>query len=174
MGQSDPGQLQLVRLAGLVHDIGKVGLPPKLCDRKGRLRPAERKLLEEHCAAGAKMLARVPHMSQLADIVLYHHEYYDGSGYPAGLAGNRIPIESRLLAVADAYDAMTSSRPYRPAFSHREAVQRICEASGTQFDPAVVDAFMKQFGSEHGQALLLNTSSAPRVPAARPVACAVE
>ena len=120
------------------------------------------------------MLERVPHMSQLADIVLHHHEHYDGGGYPTGVARNRIPIESRVLAVADAYDAMTSSRPYRPAFSHREAVQRICDASGTQFDPAVVDGFMKQFGSETGQALLVNINSAPRVPAARPVACAVE
>ncbi|MCP4247401.1 MAG: HD domain-containing protein, partial [bacterium] len=111
---------------------------------------------------------------QLADIVLYHHERYDGAGYPTGLAGNRIPIESRLLAVADAYTAMTSPRPYRSAFSHHEAVQRICEAAGTQFDPAVVDAFLSHFGSEHGEDLLLNPGGALRAPAAQPVACAVE
>jgi putative nucleotidyltransferase with HDIG domain len=156
MGQCDADELQLIRVAGLVHDIGKVGLPPRLFEKRGRLRTSERKLLQQHCHIGADLLDSIPQMEQLAEIVRRHHEHYDGGGYPDGLAGHEIPIESRIIAVADAYDAMTSRRPFRPAFSHDEAVRRIRAASGTQFDPAVATVFVELFGGDMGRALLLN------------------
>ena len=166
LGQSDPNRLQLVRVAGLVHDIGKIGLSPRLFDKKARLRTAERKMMQEHCAIGARLLQHVPHMNGLAKSVLHHHEHYDGSGYPNRLAGEQIPIESRILSIADAYDAMVSPRPYRNPISHREAVERIRVASGTQFDPAVVIVFIEHFGTDYGRDLLVRENRAPKIQAA--------
>jgi putative nucleotidyltransferase with HDIG domain len=154
MGLTDLDRLQLVRVAALVHDIGKIGLPPQLFEKRGRLRAGERKMVEEHCAIGAQILEHIPHMNDLPRIVRHHHEHYDGSGYPDRLAGNEIPIESRILAVADTYDAMTSLRPYRSPLSHREAIKAIEAAAGSQFDPAVVAVFVEHFGSNYGQNLL--------------------
>ncbi len=156
MGQHDEGTLQMVRIAGLVHDIGKVGLPRRLFQKSSRLRSSERKVLQRHCAIGAELLAGVADMEPLSQIVRSHHEHYDGAGYPDRLAGHEIPIESRILAVADAYDAMTSRRPYRPPFSHGEAIERIRQAMGTQFDPAVAAVMIECFGGEDGRQKLLS------------------
>ncbi len=143
MGQQDAEELQLVRIAGLVHDIGNAGLPLRLFQKHGRFRDGERKLMQQHCGLGAEIIGGVAEMERLAEIVRHHHEQHDGRGYPQGLAGCAIPFESRLLAVADAYVAMTSPRPYRPALSHDEAVRRIEQGAGEQFDPAIVDAFLE-------------------------------
>ena len=143
MGQTDQEELRLLRTAGLVHDIGNSAIPRRVWDRKGKLRERERQLVQEHCRTGAAIIGGVPSMSRMATIVLHHHEHYDGTGYPDGLAGEEIPLECRILAVADAYDAMTSDRPYRRALPPIQAVERVLAASGSQFDPVVVNAFFE-------------------------------
>lgn len=158
LGQQDRDALQLIRVAGLVHDIGKVALPPQLFKKKGRLRNSERQQMQEHCARGAELLSEVPQLQRLSQIVMHHHEHFDGGGYPEGLAGAEIPIESRIIAVADAYDAMTNERPFRAALSHAEAIRRIREAAMSQFDPAVVKVFLDLFESEQHRDLLLAAS----------------
>jgi len=158
LGQQDRDALQLIRVAGLVHDIGKIGLPPQLFNKKGRLRAGERQQLQQHCRMGADLLTAVPQLQRLSTVVLHHHEHFDGGGYPEGLAGSEIPIESRIISVADAYDAMTSDRPYRTALSHAEAIRRIREAALAQFDPAVVQVFLDLFESEQHRDLLLAAS----------------
>jgi putative nucleotidyltransferase with HDIG domain len=140
MGWSVADQ-QLVDLCGLVHDIGKIGLPPGLLEKPGALTPEERLQMEEHSAIGERILANVEDYAEIAVIVRHHHERWDGGGYPDGLAGEKIPLISRILAVADAYDAMTSHRPYRAALPGVEARRRLRESSGSQFDPSVVTAF---------------------------------
>jgi putative nucleotidyltransferase with HDIG domain len=132
---------QLVDLCGLVHDIGKIGLPPGLLEKPGALSADERVQMEEHSAIGERILANVEDYAEIAVIVRHHHERWDGSGYPDALAGDDIPLIARVLAVADAYDAMTSHRPYRAALPSTEARRRLREGAGAQFDRDVVSAF---------------------------------
>jgi HD-GYP domain-containing protein (c-di-GMP phosphodiesterase class II) len=124
-----------------VHDIGKVGLPPGLLEKPGPLTLDERRQMEEHPAVGERILGKVETYADIARIVRHHHERVDGNGYPDGLVGDDIPLISRILAVADAYDAMTSDRPYREAMPSRVARLRIAQAVDTQFDTTVVAAF---------------------------------
>jgi len=128
-------------LCGLVHDIGKVGLAPGLLEKPGALTLDERRQMQEHAAIGERILAHVDEYSEIATIVRHHHERIDGQGYPDGLAGERIPLVSRIIAVADAYNAMTSDRPYRDAMPSRVARLRLAQAVDSQFDTAVVAAF---------------------------------
>jgi len=137
----DPSERQLVDLCGLVHDIGKIGLPAGLLEKPGALTPDERLLMEAHSVIGESILANVEDYAEIAVIVRHHHERWDGGGYPDRLAGESIPMISRILAVADAYDAMTSDRPYRAALPGAEARRRLRESSGSQFDPDVVASF---------------------------------
>lgn len=132
---------QLAHLCGLVHDIGKIGLPPGLLEKPSPLSPDERRQMEEHAAIGQRILANVDDYSEIAAIVRHHHERIDGRGYPDGLAREDIPLLSRIIAVADAYDAMTSDRPYRGAMPSRAARVRLAKGVDTQFDIAVVAAF---------------------------------
>jgi putative nucleotidyltransferase with HDIG domain len=132
---------QLVHLCGLVHDIGKVGLPAGLLEKPGALTLDERRHMEEHSVIGERILANVEDYAEIARIVRHHHERMDGNGYPDRLLGEEIPILSRIIAVADAYNAMTSGRPYRDAMPSRVARFRLAQATGTQFDTAVVAAF---------------------------------
>jgi putative nucleotidyltransferase with HDIG domain len=140
LGLSEQDQC-LVHLAGLVHDIGKVGLPPGLLDKPGPLTLEERRRMEEHSEIGERILARVEDYEEIALIVRHHHERVDGGGYPDGLKGDEIPLLSRVIAVADAYNAMTSERPYREAMPSRVARVRLAQAVETQFDTSVVAAF---------------------------------
>ncbi len=137
----DSGEQQLVDLCGLVHDIGKIGLPPGLLEKPGALTLDERRQMEEHSAIGERILSNVEDYAEIAIIVRHHHERWDGAGYPDRLTGEGIPIISRILAVADAYDAMTSHRPYRAALPGTEARRRLRESAGSQFDPDIVEAF---------------------------------
>ena len=124
-----------------MHDIGKVALPAGLLEKPGPLTLTERRIMEEHPAVGQRILANVENYSDIARIVRHHHERIDGNGYPDALAGDDIPLISRILAVADAYDAMTSDRPYREAMASRVARLRIAQAVDSQFDTTVVAAF---------------------------------
>jgi putative nucleotidyltransferase with HDIG domain len=140
MGLS-PDEQQLAHLCGLVHDIGKVGLRPGLLEKPGALTLEERRHMEEHSIIGERILAKVEDYSDIARIVRSHHERVDGQGYPDRLMADEIPIVSRIIAVADAYNAMTSGRPYRDAMPSRVARFRLAQAAGSQFDAAVVAAF---------------------------------
>jgi putative nucleotidyltransferase with HDIG domain len=140
MGLSEEDQ-ELVHLCGLVHDIGKIGLSPGLLEKTGPLTLDERRQMQEHPAIGERILANVEDYSEIAAIVRHHHERVDGQGYPDGLGGDEIPLLSRILTVADAYDAMTSDRPYRDAMPSRVARLRLAQAVESQFDTSVVAAF---------------------------------
>lgn len=132
---------QLVHLCGLVHDIGKVGLPAGLLEKPGALTLDERRRMEEHSIIGERILANVEDYKEIARIVRHHHERVDGNGYPDRLSTTEVPLLSRIIAVADAYNAMTSGRPYRDAMPSRVARFRLAQAAGTQFDTTVVAAF---------------------------------
>jgi putative nucleotidyltransferase with HDIG domain len=134
-------QQQLVHLCGLVHDIGKVGLPPGLLEKGGALTLEERRQMEQHSVIGERILSKVEDYSDIARIVRHHHERVDGMGYPDSLQGEEIPVLSRIIAVADAYNAMTSDRPYRDAMPSRVARLRLAQAVESQFDTTVVAAF---------------------------------
>ena len=136
-----PEQQGLVHLAGLVHDVGKIGLPPGLLEKPGALTLEERRQMEKHSEIGQRILEKVDDYSEIAAIVRHHHERVDGGGYPDGLRGPEIPLLARIIAVADAYNAMTSDRPYRDAMPSRVARLRLAQAVGTQFDTSVVAAF---------------------------------
>jgi putative nucleotidyltransferase with HDIG domain len=140
MGLTEEEQ-QLVHLCGLVHDIGKVGLQPGLLEKPGALTLEERRQMEAHPVIGERILAKVDSYGEIARVVRHHHERVDGHGYPDGLEGDEIPLMSRIIAVADAYNAMTSDRPYRDAMPSRVARLRLAQAVESQFDTSVVAAF---------------------------------
>ncbi len=131
----------LVHLCGLVHDIGKVGLPAGLLEKPGALTLEERRLMEDHAAIGERILSKVEDYAEIAQIVRHHHERVDGLGYPDGLHYDQIPLLAKIIAVADSYDAMTSDRPYRDAMPSRVARLRLAQAVESQFDTSVVAAF---------------------------------
>lgn len=130
-------------LAAMLHDIGKIGIPDALLNREGKLTEAQMQRIRSHVKVGASMLKALGEMNPIVPLILHHHEAWNGSGYPDGLSGEEIPLMSRILAVADAYDAMTSDRPYRRALSVPDTVDEIRRFSGVTFDPKVVDAFME-------------------------------
>lgn len=137
--------IALARRAALVHDVGKVAVPDRILCKRGPLTEDELKLVKLHPVVGAGMLARVPGMQALVPIVLHHHERFDGLGYPRGLAGVDIPIQSRMILVADAYDAMTSRRPYGPTLAPEDALAELRRHAGKQFDPLMVDKMHAAF-----------------------------
>ena len=138
-------RLERLRLAGLLHDVGKIGISDAILAKRGALAPEERTEVEVHTSIGHAILTSAE-LHEEAVWVLHHHERYDGSGYPAGLAGEEIPLESRIIAVADAFEAMTGARPYRIATTPDEALRELHRWSGAQFDPACVEALDELFG----------------------------
>jgi HD-GYP domain-containing protein (c-di-GMP phosphodiesterase class II) len=137
-----PDVLEL-ELGALLHDLGKVRLPEAILRKPGALNREERTLVNRHPVWGAEFLERVPGLEPVATIVRFHHERWDGTGYPDGLRRDRIPVASRIIAVCDAYQAMTSHRAYRAALPPAAAASQLCAGAGTQFDPAVVDCFVE-------------------------------
>jgi putative nucleotidyltransferase with HDIG domain len=140
LGLSEEEQ-QLAHQCGLVHDIGKIGLPPGLLEKPGALTLAERRQMERHSEIGEGILAKVEDYAEIATIVRHHHERWDGQGYPDGVGGFDIPLISRIISVADAYNAMTSDRPYRDAMPSRVARMRLAQGVESQFDTTIVAAF---------------------------------
>ncbi|WP_176054842.1 HD-GYP domain-containing protein [Paraburkholderia caribensis] len=132
-----------IRLAAPVHDIGKLAIPDDVLLKPGKLDPPERTIIERHSSIGAELLAGgSDELLQFASqIARYHHEHFDGNGYPAGLCGEGIPLAARIVAVADAFDAMTEPRSYRPAMTDDEALSVITRGSGTHFDPRIAQTF---------------------------------
>ncbi|HEV2776154.1 MAG TPA: HD domain-containing phosphohydrolase [Solirubrobacteraceae bacterium] len=143
-----PAQVGDVRAAALLHDIGKVGIPDAILNKPGPLTPDERGVMAEHPVIGERILRGIGGFAAVADIVRHEHESYDGSGYPDGLAGNEIPIGSRIILACDAYHAMTSDRPYRARMSHAAAFRELRRCAGGQFDPNVTAALVAHFYHE--------------------------
>lgn len=144
----DAEEREALRIAALLHDIGMAAAGESVISADRPLSTVERALLKMHPQIAAEILGQAPALRHVVPIVYHHHEWYDGSGYGGGLAGQRIPLGARILAVADAYVAMTSDRPYRSAMTEREAMRELSERAGTQFDPAVVDALRDLLGKE--------------------------
>ncbi|MGD9910231.1 MAG: HD domain-containing phosphohydrolase [Candidatus Izemoplasmatales bacterium] len=131
-----------VRVAGVLHDIGKITISEEILNKPNDLTKEERLKINKHSEAGFKILSSVPEYYELATIILFHHERYDGKGYPRKISGHTIPLASRIISVADSFDAMTQSRPYRKALTKQEAIDEINRCSNLQFDPEVVDKFI--------------------------------
>jgi HD-GYP domain-containing protein (c-di-GMP phosphodiesterase class II) len=129
-------EIEHLRIAAHLHDLGKIGVPDQILHKPGPLDDSEWSIMREHPVWGARALEQIPGFRAASRAVRHHHERWDGSGYPDGLAGERIPIGARVIAVCDAYEAMTSTRPYRPALAEQLARERIVAGTGTQFDPA--------------------------------------
>ena len=140
-----PEQLATLRIGGPLHDIGKLAVSDEVLCKEGRLDDAEFAQIQEHPKIGARILLRMAALREAIPYVLYHHERWDGTGYPSGKAGKEIPVEARVLAIADAFDAMTSDRPYRSALTHEEALAEVERCAGTQFDPKIARVFLEVF-----------------------------
>lgn len=136
-------QIDIIRRASLLHDIGKIGIPDKILGKPGRLTYKEFEIVKKHPSVALNILKPIPQLKNLLPGIYHEHERFDGRGYLAGLKGEAIPLEARIIGVADAFDAMTSERPYRRALAPYEAISELKKCSGTQFDPVVVKAFLK-------------------------------
>lgn len=140
-----PKEIEDIRYAGLLHDVGKIGIKDSIIRKPGRLTDEEYAIIKKHPAIGAKILRPVDFLADKIPGVLHHHEYYDGRGYPDHLVGENIPLAGRIICVADAFDAMTTNRPYRKGLSVKTAVGELKKFSGKQFDPGCVEAFLRAF-----------------------------
>lgn len=136
-------ELKKLEYAALFHDIGKIGIPDSILLKNGRLTDEEFEVIKKHPEMGVNILGSISFLEDILPIIKHHHEKYIGKGYPDNLSGNEIPLDARIIAVADTYDAMTSDRPYRKKLSHRTAVDDIMNNKGTQFEERIVDAFME-------------------------------
>jgi HAMP domain-containing protein len=141
-------QLDDLHRGGLLHDLGKIGIPPEILDKAGKLTDEEYQLMREHVRIGARILEPIEAYAGIIPVVLHHHEYYDGSGYPEGLSGEDIDLGARIFTVADHYDALISDRPYREGLPQETVIGFIKEDSGTKFDPKVVEAFLEVMAQE--------------------------
>lgn len=137
------GKFQELFTCGLLHDLGKSDIPRSILGKKKTLLEKELKIIRSHSEVGANIAKNLGYHDDIVNVVLHHHERWDGKGYPHGLTGDKIPRYSRILAVADAFDAMTSDRPYRKALPAGIALEEIIANAGTQFDPDVVEMFIK-------------------------------
>jgi putative two-component system response regulator len=144
-----PNECEMVRRGALLHDIGKIGIPDSILHKPGPLTAEEWRIMRRHPEHARDLLAPIPFLQSAIAIPYCHHEWWNGHGYPRGLAGESIPYAARLFAVVDAYDALVSARPYKPSCSHEDALARIQSSAGTHFDPAVVDLFVRLM-SERG------------------------
>ena len=145
-------EIEKLRLAGLLHDIGKIGTFDVILDKPGRLTDEEFELVKKHPDRGCEILSHINQFSDIIPIIRHHHERWDGSGYPSGLKGQEIPLMARILCVADSFDSMTADRPYRPSPGIEYAVEEFRRCSGTQFDKDVVTVFLKMIENKHQSA----------------------
>jgi len=139
----EAGEQAVVCYAALLHDVGKIGVSDGVLHKPGPLLPEEMELMRAHVRVGHDLLRNVPVLQPVADVVLHHHERFDGDGYPDGLRGDEIPLASRIVAVVDAYCAMITRRSYKEAYTEQHAREEIRRCAGSQFDPHVVDVFLQ-------------------------------
>lgn len=172
-----PAEIKVIARGAFLHDIGKMAIPDEILRKPGKLSVEEEQVMREHCSRGYQMLRKIPFLAEAAEIVFSHQEHFDGSGYPNGLRGTSIPIGARIFAIADAMDAITSDRPYRKAQSYEVAREEILRCAGTQFDPAIVEVFLKipnelwqelrnEINSQNRQFSSFDIEPPPRLPAA--------
>jgi putative nucleotidyltransferase with HDIG domain len=147
MGRNE-AQLAILHRGGLLHDIGKIGTPAEILDKPGKLSDEELRIMRQHPGVGATILEPIGAYAEAIPIVGQHHEWFDGTGYPGGLAGEAINEGARIFAVADVYDALRSDRPYRAGLDRDRVIAYIRERSGSQFDPKVVEAFLAVIAQE--------------------------
>lgn len=140
--------LKDIELAGILHDIGKIGVPESILWKPARLTPEEQKIMAQHPVKSAQIIGELSCLARARDYVLHHHEYVDGSGYPDGLVGEAIPLGARIILVADAYDAMTTDRPYRKAIGHHNALAELRRQAGKQFDAQIVETLVSILGED--------------------------
>ena len=138
-------ECETIRIAGILHDVGKIGTPESVLAKPGKVTPEEYEIFKRHAQMGWRIVSAVKELDGVARAILHHHERFDGAGYPEGIAGLEIPVLSRILAVCDTYDAMTSDRPYRAGVEHRLAVEELLRCSGSQLDPECVQAFLRLY-----------------------------
>ncbi|PLX42901.1 MAG: hypothetical protein C0609_09200 [Deltaproteobacteria bacterium] len=141
--------IETITQAGILHDIGKIGISGAILNKPGKLTPAEHSIIQSHPQMGKRILENISFLSEVVPIVYHHHERFDGSGYPQRLSGEDIPLGARIMQVADTYDAMTSNRPYRNGLSHEAARDEILRCRGTQLDPQCVDAFIRMWEKDN-------------------------
>lgn len=153
-----PGDLSALEYGSLLHDIGKIGIPEAVLNKPGKLDDDEFMLIQTHPLVGARIVERVEFFKDALIVVRHHHERIDGKGYPDGIEGDGVPVIARIAAIADAYDAMTSDRPYRKGLPAEEAVRRLQEGRGTQFDGELVDTFIEKdlYRIDSGSLTILN------------------
>ncbi|MCD6231692.1 HD-GYP domain-containing protein [Candidatus Aerophobetes bacterium] len=132
-----------IKLAAKLHDIGKIGIPDRILKKPAKLSEEEYAEVRKHSSLGADLFSNIDSLKKISKIIKHHHEWYNGKGYPDGLRGEEIPVGSRIINVADAYQAMTSNRPYRKAFSKEKAIDELKRCAGTQFDPEIVRIFIE-------------------------------
>jgi diguanylate cyclase (GGDEF)-like protein/putative nucleotidyltransferase with HDIG domain len=161
-----PDDVFKVSTAALLHDIGKIGIPDKVLNKKGKLNAEEWNAVKTHPKLGATIIGSIPTLVPCVRIILHHHERWDGGGYPDGIKGEDIPIEARILAIADSFEAMSSARPYRPALSHEEIMKELRQGAGLQFDPKLVEVFIGiiEAGSPGGVGIEQDASSEQASP----------
>lgn len=158
-----PKQIELVRKAGLLHDIGKLGISEIILFKPDKLNNEEYLKVKEHARLGADLLQTSNSLNPLIPVIRHHHEYFNGNGYPEGLSGNDIPLEARIIAVADAIEAMASDRPYRQGMTHEEIIEELRRNAGTQFDPMVVNAFVEIARLDGGSVIVNAARKSPAV-----------
>jgi len=151
-------ELQTLRFAAIFHDIGKVAVPETILNKRGPLTPAERREIERHTVVGEQILSTVDFLSEVLPLVRHEHERWDGKGYPDGLRGEDIPLGSRIILACDAYSAMTTDRPYRPAMTDSQAGAELLAGAGTQFDERVVAALLQLLESPAGPQAAVNSA----------------
>ena len=161
---ASPQRVERLRLAGLLHDVGKVHTPAAILEKPGPLTESEFAIVKRHSEIGAAMVAALGE-PELTAVVRHHHERIDGRGYPAGLAAAEIPLGARIVAVADTFDAVTSSRPYRPAIGEDEALELLDREAGTQLDPRVVTVFQRCYARRRSVRQVLLSRRGPSIAA---------
>ena len=173
LGVNDELDIQAIKAASLLHDVGKLAVPEHILNKPGRLTPSEFEIMKRHAPVGADILSVIGFPYPVVPIVRHHHENWDGTGYPDGLAGDAIPIGARILQVVDCFDALTSHRPYRPRMEDRDALKILSDRRAIMYDPRVLDAFF-ELHADHGGDGLVRTHEEPAVadPTAAPVAAA--
>jgi len=141
-------EISIIELAALLHDVGKIMLPDDILQKAGKLTHQEFEVLKQHSASGAQLLQRMKIPEKIIPLVYHHHEHWDGSGYPDGIAGNTIPLGARIIALADSFDAMTSHRPYQHPRTSAQALAELERCAGTQFDPSLTNQFRAMLQTE--------------------------
>ncbi len=152
-------QIALIRKGGLLHDIGKLGIPEELLAKPSKLTNGEYEVMKRHAVLGAELVSKSPFLRALVPIIRQHHEFFNGNGYPDRLKGNQISIEARIVAIADAIEAMSSDRPYRKSLRLPRIIDEIKQHSGTQFDPMIVEAAVRMLEKQ-----MESTESQPENP----------